>query len=95
MKIMDATTEAVFFDRRWCAGHVTPFMTGEKEPGYLAGFAETVGDGIRVELLLEKGRRIPAESMVRKRIVFFKEIIVTRISQFDFFKNQKNTWGSS
>ncbi|SCY73765.1 hypothetical protein [Desulfoluna spongiiphila] len=95
VKVMGATTEAVFFDRRWCAGNVIPFMTGEEEPGYLAGFAETVGDGIRVELLFEKGRRIPAESMLRKRIVFLKGLIVTRMSQFGFSKNQKNAWGSS
>lgn len=90
VKVTKSDSGAVLFERRWCAGDVTPFMIGDKEPGFLAGFVVTGQKGLLMELLFEgEGESDPgAEAERQTGVAFLRERLVACMIQFDFTKNE-------
>lgn len=82
IKFFNSKSSIRFFDRRWCVGDTTPFMTGDTWPGLLAGFTITGENGITTELLFEREEPMELHSTTYRRIGLLKEAIAHRISQF-------------
>ncbi|VFQ46565.1 hypothetical protein [Desulfoluna butyratoxydans] len=84
VKVVEAITETVLFEWRWCAGNVTPFMRRENETGFLAGFVVPLENGSKVEILFERDKSTHSAVSIQKHIEFLKEFLVLQISRFCF-----------
>jgi len=86
MKVIEKASATILFERRWCAGNMTPFMTGDTVPGLLAGFTVSGENGITTELLFEREKGTDEDFITYRRIERLKECLVYRMSRFSLSK---------